>query len=238
MIFEPFQSTSGVVRALDSKSIALAGPKYLQNTHSPVYRARRGLPAHLRKRKGSIQAARNVVHSEDSEAATAKLVAKLKKVKTLPAASALKKVVQNHGWGTKAHEVTKAQVHLLHSLLACTEEEAGDLISKNTSLLRVDEAHLLHVIFTLQDLLPHTDIASLLQQRPQLLLQADAMDRATACVEVLREAGEDADATVQATPLVLLYHHVWYSGAYKDPTNPNGYDVTWDDSSAMLHDSC
>jgi hypothetical protein len=72
-------------------------------------------------------------------------------------------------------------------------------------------------------------ICTQVQEKAELLLREDAMEKATEAVRVLIARELNPSQMVQAQPVILLYHHVWFSG------DTDARDI--DDEGAMLHDA-
>eukprot|EP00242_Pyramimonas_sp_CCMP2087_P013908 CAMPEP_0198205702 /NCGR_PEP_ID=MMETSP1445-20131203/9235_1 /TAXON_ID=36898 /ORGANISM="Pyramimonas sp., Strain CCMP2087" /LENGTH=390 /DNA_ID=CAMNT_0043878099 /DNA_START=116 /DNA_END=1288 /DNA_ORIENTATION=+ len=109
------------------------------------------------------------------------------------------------GWASPS-AATLLETHLgeLSSILGCTAEGALGMVLSRPALVAVDYAHLTNCTLTLRSLLPGLDVAHLIQSKPELVLRADAMERARGAVRALKAAGLDPSNAIRENPLLLM----------------------------------
>mmetsp|Transcript_12719 Transcript_12719/g.21575 ORF Transcript_12719/g.21575 Transcript_12719/m.21575 type:complete len:260 (+) Transcript_12719:150-929(+) len=123
----------------------------------------------------------------------------------------------------------EGRIDSLSRILVCTREDVVSIMLGSPALVAVDDAHVVQVLMKLRALLPEADVSKLVQEKAELLLREDAMEKATEAVRVLTARELNPSQMVQAQPVILLYHHVWFSG------DTDAGDI--DDEGAMLHDA-
>lgn len=149
---------------------------------------------------------------------------------SVPSDSAIAALASEMGWeGEAVAAACVARISTLASVLACTPAEAADILVKHPEIHAVRDGHIAACLMTLREILPGVDATNLVCRKVDLVLQEDAMERARAAVCTIQRKGFNPSELVDARPLVLLRHDVWFAESEES--------CSWDETGAFEHDA-